>query len=97
MDEDDCRLLDTEWIQQSCRLKNLNFPRLLNYQPFPLDDLSREEFSSVVCFMGMIVSGTAGLFVNRSVKKPVTEERRLPVCLTGLPVSEAVRNWSIFK
>ena len=39
----------------------------------------------------MIVSGTAGLFVNRSVKKPVTEERRLPVCLTGLPVSEAVR------
>ena len=40
----------------------------------------------------MIVWEAGGVSLeNKLVKKPVTEERRLPVCLTGLPVSEAVR------
>lgn len=51
---------------------------------------SREEEESD-CFMGMIVSGTAGLLTNRSVKKSVIEERMLPVCRVGLTVKEEVR------
>ena len=57
----------TPSVQQSRRLKNLNFRCLLSTVS------SREESD---CFMGMIVWEAGGVSLeNKLVKKPVTEER----------------------